>query len=678
MNKFKFLFALSGLMATSYAQERPDSIVQMEQVTVTATRKEQALASLPYAAEVLHRNQLNRQLSRTVPEALQGVPGVFIQKTNHAGGSPFVRGLTGNQSLILVDGIRLNNSIFRFGPNQYMTLIDPLIVDRIEVVKGTGSVQYGSDAMTGVINIHTQNLKFRDKPEWKEKMQSRITSNGMETTWRPEISYEGNRIAFVLGADTKRFGDLKGGDTTGFQRPTGYTEKAIDAKLKVDAGKGWNITLANHWLAQDNVPVYHKYRLENFAVNTSDPISRGFSYVQVRKLFQKGLIRQMDFFTSRQFITEERYARKNGSNTTRYERDAVSTRSAGADIFMKFTGYWDANSGVEFYDDQIRSIRNDYSSAMLPQGNKRGLYPDRATYRNMAVYSMHHFHWNRLNAEAGLRYNRYMAKLTDPALGEVALNPGALVFQGGISYRIAGKLYAYANMSEGFRAPNIDDLGTLGIVDFRYEIPAYDLKPERSLNMESGVKYATRKTSFSASLFRTNLSGLISRVKTPAAIAGYDVYTKVNVDRAFIRGWETQVAFVPFKGLVLAGSATSLFGESITKTQPLRRIPPFNSRMSAGYTRGNFSAGLIYDHASPQRRLEAGDKSDNRIPVGGTPGFNLLNAYAGFEKGVLTTRLYFSNIFNTDYRTHGSGINGMGRAISLTTIIQISQIKKQQ
>ena len=672
-----FCFALMSFFALDLAaQQSTDSIVQMEQVTVTATRKPQSLASLPYAAAVMQRSELDRQVSRTVPEALQGVPGVFIQKTNHAGGSPFVRGLTGNQSLILVDGIRLNNAIFRYGPNQYMTLVDPLIVDRIEVVKGTGSVQYGSDAMTGIINIHTQNLQFRDKPVWNEKLQSRLTGNGMETTWRPELSYQGKKIAFVVGADTKRFGDLKGGDTTGFQRPSGYSEKAFDAKLKFDAGRGWTITMANHWLEQDNVPVYHKYRLENFAVNSSDPISRGFSYLQVRKQYQKGLVKQMDYFVARQFIAEERYTRKNGSNTTRYERDAVSTRSAGADIFMKFTGFWDANSGVEFYDDQVRSIRNDFSSAMLPQGNKRGLYPDRSGYQNMAVYSMHHFSWNRLNAEAGLRYNRYVAALKDPVLGKVSLNPGALVFQGGISYRLAKKLYVFANASEGFRAPNIDDLGTLGIVDFRYEIPAYDLKPERSLNMESGVKYATRKTALSASVFRTNLSGLISRIKTPATIAGYDVYTKVNVDKAFIRGWEVQASVEPIKGLLFAASGTSLFGESITRSQPLRRIPPFNGRISAGYTRGKFSVGLIYDNASPQRRLEAGDKSDNRIPAGGTPGFNLLNAYAGFEKGFITSRLYFSNIFNTDYRTHGSGINGMGRAVSLTTIVQFSQLKK--
>jgi outer membrane cobalamin receptor len=660
----------------SSAQEQADSIIQMEQVTITATRKVQKLESLPYAAEVLHRSQLNRQVSRTVPEALQGIPGVFIQKTNHAGGSPFVRGLTGNQSLILVDGIRLNNSIFRYGPNQYMTLVDPLIVDRIEVVKGTGSVQYGSDAMTGVINIHTQKLQFTDKPFWKEKLQSRLTGNGMETTWRPELSYQGKRIAFVLGGDIKKFGDLRGGDTTGFQRPSGYSEKAFDAKFKGDLGKGWTITLASHWLAQQDVPVYHKYKLENFALNSSAPISRGFSYLQLRKQFTKGLIRQLDFFTSRQFIVEERYARKNGSSLTRFERDAISTNAAGADIYTKFTENWDANSGVEVYADQVRSYRNDYSTTMILDGNKRGLYPDQSSYQNMAVYSMHHLHWNRLNIEAGLRYNKYLAKLKDQTLGNISLQPGAMVFQGGLSYRLAGKLFLYANVSEGFRAPNIDDLGTLGIVDFRYEIPAYDLKPERSLNMESGVKFSSVKTAVSVSVFRTNLSGLISRIKTPALVAGYDVYTKINIDKAFIRGWEAQTSFQPIPAFSLSASATSLFGESITRAQPLRRIPPFNSRIAAHYGKGKFSGGLMYDHASPQRRLEAGDKADNRIPAGGTPGFNVVHGYAGFEMGFISTRVYLNNIFNVDYRTHGSGINGMGRAFSFHTIIQFSQLKK--
>ena len=670
-----FVFVATVSVSNIFAQQKADSVVQMDQITVTASRKARAVLSTPFAVDVLQRNAIDKQLSRTVPEALIGMPGVFIQKTNHAGGSPFVRGLTGNQSLILVDGIRLNNSIFRYGPNQYMTLVDPLIVDRIEVVKGTGSVQYGSDAMTGVINIMTRELSFSDKNKWTERLQSRVTETGMETTWRPEISYKGKRIAFSIGADTKMFGNLKGGDTTGFQVPSGYNEKAFDAKLKLDLGKNWIITIANQWLEQQDVPVYHKYRLENFAVNTSDPINRGFSYTKIKKTYARGIVNELNFFGARQFIKETRYAQKKGSTTTRYERDAIETLSFGGEINTQINKHWEANSGIELYRDEVRSFRNDYVFIRINEANKRGLYPDNSRYTNLAIYSIHHLQFNKLTIEAGARFNQYNASIKDQTLGKIAIKPGALVFQGGLNYQLNKKLYVYANMSEGFRAPNIDDLGTLGIVDFRYEQPAYNLEPERSLNIETGIKYLGKRTAFSGSIFRTNLSGLITRIKTGEIISGYDVYTKINVDKGFVKGWEAQGQVKLIKGLSLQASATSLFGESVTKAQPLRRIPPFNSRIALEYRNKRFSSGLNFDHASPQRRLEAGDKSDNRIPIGGTPGFNVLHSYFSYESNNVITRLYVSNVLNTDYRTHGSGINGMGRAVSLTTIIQFNQFK---
>jgi hemoglobin/transferrin/lactoferrin receptor protein len=79
----------------------------------------------------------------------------------------------------------------------------------------------------------------------------------------------------------------------------------------------------------------------------------------------------------------------------------------------------------------------------------------------------------------------------------------------------------------------------------------------------------------------------------------------------------------------------------------------------------------MFDHANVQRRLEAGDKSDNRIPKGGTPGFNILNAYGSVELNRVTLRAYLNNLFNVDYRTHGSGINGMGRSVSLHALVDI-------
>ncbi|MBD0259314.1 MAG: TonB-dependent receptor, partial [Cytophagales bacterium] len=119
---------------------------------VTAQRFETDVFNRPEAIAVVGEEALRQRVPRSVPEALPGATGVFLQKTNHGGGSPFVRGLTGQQTLLLVDGIRVNNATFRSGPNQYLNTFDPQSLGRIEVLRGAGSVQYGSDALGGVVH----------------------------------------------------------------------------------------------------------------------------------------------------------------------------------------------------------------------------------------------------------------------------------------------------------------------------------------------------------------------------------------------------------------------------------------------------------------------------------------------------------------------------------------------
>ena len=77
------------------------------------------------------------------------------------------------------------------------------------------------------------------------------------------------------------------------------------------------------------------------------------------------------------------------------------------------------------------------------------------------------------------------------------------------------------------------------------------------------------------------------------------------------------------------------------------------------------------DLAGKQDRLAQGDKDDNRIPTGGTPGFTVLNGYAGYDWKKLSFHIYLTNLFNEDYRTHGSGINGMGRAVTGMVLLKL-------
>lgn len=667
-------FWIAGLLllpVTLFSQTVKDTVKALEEVTVTATRQKAITQRVPYSTNVVNKQDMLRQVSRTLPEALNGTTGVFIQKTNHGGGSPFVRGLTGNQNLILIDGIRLNNSIFRFGPNQYMTLIDPNTVEKIEIVKGSGAVQFGSDALGGVINIQTAALGFTSKNQWSSRIIARATSSGMELSVRPELRFTSKKLSFQLGFSSRKFGDLKGGDTTGFQRPSGYAETSLDTKISSDLGNKWLLTAAFQWHRQKDVPVYHKYIKENFSLNTSAPLARHLGYLQLKKEFRPGIINGIELTLAHQGLLEKRLSQKNNSPTLRNEKDQVSTLSMTIDLPLRFSSFWTANAGAEIYSDRVLSTRDDLNQSTGNRTSLRGLYPNNAYYTTASTYLMQHFSFKRLFVETGIRYSSYRARISDTTLGTVTIRPSALVFQAGVNYALTNSVNLFANISEGFRAPNIDDLGTLGIVDFRYEVPAYGLKPERSLNMEAGIKLNSKKLNAAFSLFRNNLLGLITRVKTGERINGYDVYIKENVDKGFIYGSEFQLLYQFNPKWSLTTNLSYLYGQSQTRNEPLRRIPPLHASSTLDFHQKRFRTGLRLDMAGKQSRMAQGDKDDNRIPAGGTPGFSILNSYASYEWKMLKVQLYFSNIFNADYRTHGSGINGMGRALTGMLILQL-------
>ncbi|MCK6693986.1 MAG: Plug domain-containing protein, partial [Thermoanaerobaculia bacterium] len=150
----------------------------LAELVVTARRSPTPRFNTPEAIEGLGEKTIRRQQYRTAPEALQATPGVFVQKTNHGGGSPFLRGLTGNQTLLLIDGIRLSNATFRYGPNQYFNTLDVFSIERFEVLRGSGSVQYGSDALGGAIQAFSREAALQDKPRWRSEALWRGATHG--------------------------------------------------------------------------------------------------------------------------------------------------------------------------------------------------------------------------------------------------------------------------------------------------------------------------------------------------------------------------------------------------------------------------------------------------------------------------------------------------------------------
>lgn len=684
--RFTFALILLFLFQNFQAQVIADSIptdstarLTLAELVVTAQRSATQRFDTPEAIETVQNKYIRSRQFRTAPEALFAMPGVFVQKTNHGGGSAFIRGLTGNQTLLLLDGIRLSNATFRYGPNQYFNTLDVFGIERIEVLRGSGSVQYGSDALGGAIQAFSRDAVLSGQPEWGGEVLLRGASQGMEQSARAGLTYGSRRAAFTGGLTWRNFGDLVGGDNTGRQTPSGYREFDFDLKGKFALTQRTTLTVAHQNVQQQLVPVYHKVQLENFAVNEFDPQKRALSYARLEQTLDRGVWRSWNFTASLQQTEEGRRSRKNGSSVERYENDRVRSLGFIAQVNHMFGSRWSANSGVEVYHDLVNSTRTDTDQSTGDVIEKRGLYPDGSTMASIAAFSLHNWDLPKWHFTAGARWNYFVITATDEAVGEARIEPSALVGNAAVMYKLTPHSNIFTSVNSSFRAPNIDDLGTLGIVDFRFETPNYDLQPEHSLNYQIGYKLLNNRLQGELYLFRNELRDLITRVKQDTlTMQGYPLYQKENVERAGIQGIETAWAFSFARDWAAQGSLTYTYGQNITKQEPMRRIPPLFGRLALDYTPGAWAFGMEWLGAGKQDRLAKGDTEDNRIPNGGTPGWNVLNLYAGCEGRLVSVRLSALNLFNADYRMHGSGVNGYGRSVFATVAVHIWKRKQQR
>ncbi len=671
MKKFFLLFSFPLF---SYAQEHEKLAVDtvLQEVVVTANRQATLLLNTPYSVNIIQEKSIKEFGFRTAPESLTGSTGVYVQKTNHGGGSPFVRGLTGNQNLILIDGIRLNNSTFRYGPNQYFNTIDVFNIDKLEVVRGTGSVQYGSDAMGGVIQVLTKEKPFTTNAQWHGALYGRMLSADMEYSGRAELSYQSAKLSINGGISSRKFGDLVGGETTGVQSPSGYKDNAYDLKLRWQLHSSAVLTLASQQSLQKNVPLYHRIKLENYQYYTYSPQQRNLHYAKLEINCKKDWAEKIILTASMQQSKEVRSYYRNGATNKFVESDLVKTFGLTAELVSTITNNWSANSGIEYYHDKVGSSKEQISISTGNTIAQRGLYPDQSTNGNFSVYSLHQFDLKNLQFNAGLRFNSFAISMQDTTagsnqLGKVTVKPNSLVANVGALLHISRSQSIYATFSTGYRAPNIDDMGSLGLVDFRYEIPAYGLKPEKSYNTEIGYRLQSKKWQAAFAFYYMHLTNLVNRVQLAGqTIGGYNVYIKENNQESFIRGFEMDLRYHFSPALSAEMGAAYTFGQNTTRNEPMRRIPPFNGRALLKYQKNNWSFYVENLFASKQSRLAQGDKDDNRIAAGGTPGYVLLNLYGGYQLKNLAIRGGLGNIFNTDYRIHGSGMNGMGRNLSLT------------
>ena len=645
---------------------QPSNITLNNEFVVTARRVETDDFSSPEAITVLNTNSLAQESARSVPEALEGATGVFVQKTNHGGGSPFIRGFTGNQNLLMIDGIRLNNATYRYGPNQYLNTVAPQIIEKIEVVRGAGSILYGSDALGGVVNLLAKAPSYSpDGLKIGGRVHGKWMSDDMQKSGRGEINISGKKIAFTGGFNYNDFGDIVGGDTTGKQTPTGYKDYSGDMKFKWKITDNQEFTLAYQYNKQTDVPRYDKI-IDNYIKYHFDPQIRQLGYARLKSNFKNKWYQEINTTISYNQSDEQRILQKSGSTKTSYEHDLVNTYGATIQINSKPGENWYFVSGIEYYFDKVNSeTREDENGAST---EKRGYYPDGATSSSFAIYSSHTLDISDFSFILGGRFNTYKIKAEDITFSNIDISPSALVGSASLIYHLNKNFNLIGSVYSAFRVPNINDLSSFGTFNAGIEIPNPDLKPEKSVNVELGLKAKYEKFSGSIFIYKDWIKDQINRVEAtyygPDSLDGEKVFRKENFAESYIYGVEAELQYEITSNFSGYGNITWTYGQNETAAEPMQRIPPLNGKLGIYYqNKSGFWGKLEWLAAAKQDRLSGGDISDSRIPDGGTPGWNILNLRAGYTWKTLQLSAGLNNIFNEDYRTHGSGINGYGRSV---------------
>ncbi|HPF13107.1 MAG: TonB-dependent receptor [Planctomycetes bacterium] len=632
---------------------------------------------------------------RTLPEALRDVPQVMVQETSYGQGSPYLRGFTGFGTVLLVDGVRLNNSVFRAGPNQYWNTVDITSLDRLEVELGPNSPLYGSDALGGVVRAFTRS-PYGELNTPTGKLIYRYSQAADYHIFRAEGSFVGERTGVLVGLTAKDFGDIEGGSEVGLQPGTGYDESDADIKVEHWLDDHSLLTLGHYQVHQNDVPRTHStvdgidwrgLTRGSDLVRSLDQ-DRTLTYVQLHQSDLDGLFDAMTTSLSWQTQKEERYrVRSNG----RIERQGfdVGTVELFHHMFREGpSGHW--TYGLEFVRDGVDSFL-DKGSFQTAADDIQGPVADDARYTSIGAFVQDRFAiQERTDLIAAARFSNIVAdadSVRDPVL-DTQTSVHDTYHNNSFSLELEHRLTEwqdsvwYGGVSQGFRAPNLSDLSRFDNARTNeFEVPAFGLEEETVTGYEMGLRSETGRTRYDISAFYTDITDGIVRVPTGNVNgSGESEITKANVGDGYVWGWAGSLTYALNESFDVHLDAAYQRGEQDTfptsapvlVREPIDRLMPTTLHAGVRWNAPvrNGWVELRLTHAQKADRLSTRDEQDtSRIPPGGTPAYSLLDLRGGWKlSSHAECMVGLENLFDEDYRVHGSGVNGPGRGVVLGLI----------
>lgn len=694
-----------------------------DEIVVSANRWGQSLRSTPSKISVISPKDVALYNPQTAADLYGSSGEVFIQKSQQGGGSPMIRGFATHRLLYAVDGVRMNNAIFRAGNIQQVISLDPFAMESAEVLFGPGSVIYGSDAIGGVMSFQT--LTPRVSPDNMSVKSgsavSRFSSANNEFTNHFDINVGGCQWASVTSFTYNDFGDLKMGKngpdeylktffvqrvdeidkvfentSPRIQIPTGYQQMNIMQKIRYKPSDQWDFQYGFHYSETSEYSRYDRLieqtssGLPRAAVWNYGPQIWMMNHLMISHNTKHKVFDQMTIRLAKQDFEESRIDRRFNLNRLRTQLEEVKAYSLNAD-FSKSAGKHRLFYGVEYVFNDVKStawaidIRNGDSIAV----------PDRypaSTWRSYAAYLNYQFSISdRLLMQLGARFNAFDIHSDFSRHLEFypfdfttsSINNYATTGSFGFVYSPEKTLKISAIASTGFRAPNVDDIGK--IFDFASGdviVPNASLDAEYAFNGELNItKVFGEVLKLDLSAFYTYLDNAM--VRRPFQVNGQDsiiyngelskVFAIQNAAYGNVYGFNVGIEIKWSAGFTISSRYNYQIGKEELdggELSPSRHAAPafgttrltFRQDKLTMQLYANYSAGVSFENLNFEERgkPEIYAKDSDGNPY--SPSWHTFNVKAMYQfQEHFTLSTGVENLTDQRYRPYSSGLTAPGR-----------------
>ncbi|MCZ7645418.1 MAG: TonB-dependent receptor [Planctomycetota bacterium] len=665
-------------------------------VTGIATKSAAEPYEVPNQVSVVKADEIVERLqaSPNFSDAFKELPGTFIQKTGQGQGSPYIRGFTGFRNLLMIDGVRFNNSTFREGPNQYWATIDPLFLDRIDVLRGPGSSLYGSDAVGGVVNAITKSTDtWSDETEVGGTAYYRTASAERSHIGHVEVKgSHKDKVGFIFGGTFSDNDDFVAGGGVGETEYTAWQAWSLNGKVQYRPVQGHELTFyVDRWRTDDS-PRTEQTVFAKTWEGTARGTERRQEFDQNRLLSYlkhrwsdtgTPLVEEVETTLSYQNTMEDVYrVRANGEQ--RFGDFEVNTYGAQIQAKSKAPLFGVLTYGLDYFHDFIQSAEKRISAAGVTTVRIQGPVGDDGSYSLFGAYIQDEVDlFDRyLTLTGGGRFEYITVesdKFQDPDTGAAAdLERDWSSFVGSLRFLVRPDLEhgdhwrVFGGVQQSFRAPSFHDLTSFD-AGVTQEIPSPGVEPEEFTTYELGFKTRYGGFQAEASYYYTFIHNQL--IREPTGDPGPPpVVAKRNGGKGYIYGAELGLRYTFLEDFTLWGNVTVTEGDILqydNNVPPVRRryvvdrLIPVMSHMGLKYEPlgERWWVELHADVFSDANRRSFGNRADmRRFPPDGTPGFGVFGIRGGVK--LLDDRLRISgaieNIGNVDYRIHGSGQNMPG------------------